>query len=41
MFVALFFLVANAWYIPFEEKAAEEVFGDAYRAYRDRVRRWI
>ncbi len=41
VFVALFFLVANAWYIPFEEKAAEEVFGDAYRAYRDRVRRWI
>jgi protein-S-isoprenylcysteine O-methyltransferase Ste14 len=39
--VAAFFLAAHLWYIPFEEKAAERRFGDAYRAYRSRVRRWL
>jgi len=37
----VFFLVANAWYIPREERLAEAIFGDAYRAYRARVRRWL
>jgi len=27
--------------IPFEEESMERAFGDAYRAYRARVRRWI
>jgi protein-S-isoprenylcysteine O-methyltransferase Ste14 len=39
--VALFFLVANFWYVPFEERAARAQFGDAYDAYRKRVRRWL
>ena len=37
----IFFLVANSWYIPMEEKAASEAFGDPYIAYRAEVRRWI
>lgn len=36
-----FFLAANWWYIPFEERASEQIFGDRYRQYRARVRRWI
>lgn len=36
-----FFIVASLWYIPREERIAEEMFGDPYRAYRARVRRWI
>lgn len=27
--------------VPFEERSMERAFGDAYRAYRARVRRWI
>lgn len=37
----VFFIAANWWYIPFEENAAERAFGDPYRQYRARVRRWI
>ena len=36
-----FFLAADRWYIPFEEKAMQRVFGEEYDAYRRRVRRWI
>ncbi len=39
--VIFFFVVANLWYIPFEEKAAKERFGDEYEHYKKRVRRWI
>lgn len=39
--VALFFAAANWWYIPFEERAAEQAFGQHYRDYRDQVRRWV
>ncbi len=38
---ALFFLAAQFWYIPFEEKAAHDAFGDAYLDYKKRVRRWF
>lgn len=39
--VILFFISANFWYIPFEEKQLEKEFGGAYKAYKSRVRRWI
>lgn len=42
----LLFLAAPLWIlqkktIPFEEANLERVFGDGYRAYQRRVRRWI
>ena len=37
----VFFLACHYWYIPFEEKAALEQFGDRYKDYKRRVRRWI
>ena len=37
----VFFLIANTWYIPVEEKNAAETFGDAYLDYKKRVRRWF
>ena len=37
----LFFTAANWWYIPFEERASAEAFGDRYLEYRQRVRRWL
>lgn len=37
----IFFLVANFWYIPYEEQAAFNQFGQAYTDYRKKVRRWI
>ena len=37
----VFFLVANGWYIPVEERNAAEHFGADYAAYRTRVRRWL
>jgi len=36
-----FFLIINSIYIPFEETKMERGFGDEYRAYKQRVRRWI
>lgn len=36
-----FFLLANFWYIPHEEREMRKVFGDAYETYASRVRRWI
>jgi protein-S-isoprenylcysteine O-methyltransferase Ste14 len=38
---AALFLVQNFVIIPFEERSMERTFGDAYRDYRSRVRRWI
>jgi len=38
---ALLFLLDNFIIIPFEEAKMERQFGDAYRAYKARVRRWI
>jgi len=39
--VIFFFVVTNLWYIPFEEKAAKERFGEEFERYKKRVRRWI
>jgi|RhiMetdeSRZDD1v2_1073273.scaffolds.fasta_scaffold995336_2 protein-S-isoprenylcysteine O-methyltransferase Ste14 len=39
--VAVFFVAADRWYIPFEERAMTRVFGDRYAAYAGRVRRWL
>ena len=39
--IVLFFLFANFISIPYEEEKMEKQFGDAYRAYKSRVRRWI
>lgn len=36
----VFFLLANFWYIPFEEAVCLETFGTDYERYRERVRRW-
>ena len=38
---AIFFAIANFYYAPQEEKAATRVFGEAYEAYRKKVRRWL
>jgi protein-S-isoprenylcysteine O-methyltransferase Ste14 len=38
---AALFLLQNFVIIPFEERSMERTFGDAYRDYRSRVRRWI
>lgn len=37
----LLFLLDNFVIIPFEEAKMERQFGEAYRAYKARVRRWI
>ena len=36
-----FFLTINNVFIPYEEKKLQRIFGKAYNAYRDRVRRWL
>ena len=38
---AALFLLQNFVIVPFEERSMEHTFGDAYRDYRSRVRRWI
>ena len=37
----LFFIAANFWYIPFEENNLEKEFGEDYKIYKLKVRRWI
>jgi protein-S-isoprenylcysteine O-methyltransferase Ste14 len=37
----LLFVLDNFVIIPFEERSVEHTFGDAFRTYRARVRRWI
>jgi protein-S-isoprenylcysteine O-methyltransferase Ste14 len=39
--VVLFALVADRWYIAFEEQALQRKFGADYAAYRQRTRRWL
>jgi protein-S-isoprenylcysteine O-methyltransferase Ste14 len=38
---ALFFLFVRLVQVPHEERLLDRLFGDAYRAYRARVRRWV
>lgn len=38
---AAFFLLVNFVSIPYEEAKMERQFGESYRAYKGRVRRWI
>jgi len=37
----VFIAISQGIYIPFEERAMARVFGDDYRSYRQRVRRWL
>ena len=41
LITGLFVAAANFWYIPFEEAAAEQQFGQAYLDYKEKVRRWL
>ncbi|WP_416384449.1 methyltransferase family protein [Roseibium aggregatum] len=41
LFAIVFFLVAQFWYIPIEERNAERTFGQPYLDYRKNVRRWL
>jgi protein-S-isoprenylcysteine O-methyltransferase Ste14 len=38
---AVFFLVINQVFCPFEEKKLDETFGEEYFNYRRKVRRWV
>ena len=37
----VFWLLADRWYIPFEERRMEAIFGSSYQHYRSMVRRWF
>ncbi|ABS65162.1 Isoprenylcysteine carboxyl methyltransferase [Parvibaculum lavamentivorans DS-1] len=37
----LYVLIADRWYIRFEERTMAETFGPAYAEYRAKTRRWI
>ena len=37
----IFFLAMNYYYVPFEEKLMENLFGKKYTNYRKKVRRWV
>lgn len=41
LIAAGFFLLADKWYIPFEERAMLKKFGEQYETYCSRTRRWI
>ncbi|MBL4837079.1 MAG: isoprenylcysteine carboxylmethyltransferase family protein [Kordiimonadaceae bacterium] len=41
LFSALYFAVANWWYIPYEEGRMQEIFGDTFEDYKGSVRRWV
>lgn len=40
-FAAAFAVIADRWYINFEERALRRTFGERYEAYARRTRRWI
>jgi len=37
----IFFIVINYYFVPFEEKLMEDIFGKRYLDYKKKVRRWI
>ncbi len=37
----IFFLIMNYYFVPFEEKLLENIFGKKYLNYKKQVRRWI
>ena len=37
----VFFLIMNYYFVPFEEKLLENIFGKQYLNYKKAVRRWI
>ncbi len=41
LFVILFFIVTDRWYIQFEETVMENKFGEQYTAYKKQTRRWL
>jgi protein-S-isoprenylcysteine O-methyltransferase Ste14 len=41
VFVVLFIVIIEVLFIPAEERMLEEIFGEAYREYKRKVRRWI
>jgi len=41
VFPFLFAIVVDTFYIRFEEKRLEAMFGEQYRQYRQKVRRWV
>jgi protein-S-isoprenylcysteine O-methyltransferase Ste14 len=41
LFPVFFFLLTHCYSIPIEEKQMEAIFGEEYRRYKRRVRRWI
>ena len=41
LFTLAFFLIMNYFIIPREERVIQAVFGDAYRTYQTKTRRWL
>jgi protein-S-isoprenylcysteine O-methyltransferase Ste14 len=41
VFPVLFIVITGTLFIPDEEARLEKIFGDEYRDYKNRVRRWI
>jgi protein-S-isoprenylcysteine O-methyltransferase Ste14 len=41
VFVVAFLLVADRWYIPYEEQQLLAAFGGTYKAYQSKTPRWI
>lgn len=41
MGILIFIIITNNYYIPYEEQIMEETFGNEYRKYKLKVRKWI
>lgn len=37
----IFFLIMNYYFVPFEERLMENLFGKKYLGYKKKVRRWV